>query len=169
MDAKDAQDVFRQLSEYLNEHGFQWIVREVNSQIASGRLEQRKVKVAKPVEDGNFEPLLISTEDDVPIQRYAEGSKATFVVAIPYSPKEQLHILLDAIERVFVDSARIERDTRHLVEAEDLGIEQIRFLEPDRDAEAATLTIREAAPAFLDTFIDELMGLLNRLRQEVRS
>lgn len=167
MDAQDAQDLFRQLSEFLVEHGFQWIVLEVNNQIASGRLEQRKVKVTKPVEDENSEPSLFNMEHGAPPQRYAEGSKATFVVAIPYSPQEQLRILLDAIERVFVDSARIERDTRRIIEAEALGIEQIRFLEPD--VEPATLTIGEADPAVLDTFINELMGLLTTLRQEVRS
>ena len=88
MDEAEARDTLQRLSAALSQGGADWIVRQVSAAVQEGRT-QEKVKVRRP----RGRPALHPVEDEE-LKRRPTGE---FTRSLPYSPQEQLALLIEAI------------------------------------------------------------------------
>lgn len=107
MDDQDFQRIFDDLSLTLTEQGLGWIVSEVIDVINEGQISTVKVET--------FKETLSDSGIEREIQR---ASKAEFLSVVEYTQREQLLLLLDAIEQTLVQTAAMEQEIAEFFENE---------------------------------------------------
>jgi len=89
-------DTFNELKNLLNESGLNWIVKEVEQEIETGKFFEEKHATLK--ESGN----------DIAGTRYSRGKKVDFTKRKDYEAKEKLILLLDGLSTGVIEPIKIE-------------------------------------------------------------
>lgn len=123
MSEEDDANYRRRISEVLNRHGFGWVIGQVEAQIAEGKPSSKQVS--------ERETLPFSADPMFAIRR-PRSRRASLITSEPYTERERLEILLQAIEAAIIQRSTIEQTIfDHLT-----GIANIRFV-PDNPTEDA--------------------------------
>jgi hypothetical protein len=97
----DARRFFEMLANQLREHGAGTLVDQVIDEIAQGRQIVYKTVASRKGE----QQLQRAEGDEVQIER---GRRRQYSETLEYSAHERLELLLEAIDRAIVDTARID-------------------------------------------------------------
>jgi hypothetical protein len=97
----EAVVVFQRLRDFLMERKLAWVFEQVSEEIRSGKL------ASKPVKLTHTEPLW--TQQAVHVdERRRRSSTAMFPTTLEYSKKEELNLLINAIDEAVLKLADIE-------------------------------------------------------------
>lgn len=91
LEPQEAADVYSELSKLARAQGLNWLLADVEGQIALGKQGTRDIEVT--------ETALTLYPDTFPQRR---GRKASFVVTQPLTEREKLLLLVEALEAVSV-------------------------------------------------------------------
>ncbi len=89
LSAGEIDAAYSALAQAAKQYGLEWVVEQVESQIALGRIRTGKVR-AKEV------PLRGTNDDEV--ERMSKGRPLKFTLSDNYSTQEKLEILIQALE-----------------------------------------------------------------------
>jgi len=89
----------RRIVEFLIRYGFGWVVQQADAQIAEGKISAKSV-----IEQERFRPQL----DPMFVVRKPRRRQASLITSEPYSEREKLEILLNAIKAAVIERAQIE-------------------------------------------------------------
>ena len=104
MNELEYQEAYNSLVDILNNNGLDWVAAQVAEHIRIGKTIQKEIDTLKE----ERYPQLFSDDDFQ--SRFRKGSRDTFPVVIDYEPRERLELLLNAIEKVVLDTAQIESE-----------------------------------------------------------
>lgn len=93
LEEKETQYLYRDLSQLISKEGLDWLLQDVEREIALGSEKTEKIK---------FEIMAQESDLDYHPKKKKKGPPAKFIVTQPYSDREKLHILLEAIEAISV-------------------------------------------------------------------
>jgi hypothetical protein len=114
---------YTELVDALLTIGADWIIAEVEEVVSRGRAVQ--FRELSPEESALYETRLNEeSRSGVPVGR----AKADDFIGVPYSPHEQLTLLVDAIERVVITSERSHAYVTRLTKR--LGIVSLELTDP---------------------------------------
>lgn len=123
----DARRLFESLASQLRERGAGTIVDQVIDEITQGRQIVYKTVAARKGE----RQLQRGESDEVPSER---GNRRQYAETLQYSARERLELLLSAVSRAIIDTARIDNELvrrfgniRFVPEQEE---ERVRSFEP---------------------------------------
>jgi hypothetical protein len=91
LEEREAADVFGELSKLALTHGLNWLIGDVEGQIALGKQATQDIEVRDTI---------LSVDFDKSSQRRTR--KASFVVTQPFSDREKLLLLIEALEAASV-------------------------------------------------------------------
>jgi hypothetical protein len=91
LDLKEAEEVFRELSDIVREVGLDWLITDVRRQISLGKQGTRDIQVEATLRSPHAEYL-----------PKRKGRKAEFIVTQPLTERERLHLLIEALEAASV-------------------------------------------------------------------
>lgn len=117
MEENDARIVFETLVNHLTELKLGWVVDQVNERIRLGKLISKDVSVTRDAHG-----------------KIGRKRKASFVTTVPFTAKERLSILIDAIDHVAIQTGQMgAKVVEHLHEK---GFESVEFYpDPQEDLE----------------------------------
>jgi len=101
MTQEDAHDVFIALSKILEEIGLTWMLDQVKQEIVHGKTATKTLSILA---------------EDFPNEYRQRRQRVRFVSTEEYSSKEQLHLLLDAMEQTIVASLEMQKSILTLTE-----------------------------------------------------
>lgn len=105
MNEEEAQGAYAEIVGVLRDHKFAWVVSQVEDSIDLGKTVKKKVDASEFI-------------DDVAAgERRGRRKMQDFVTTDPYSARERLELLLDAIQRV-VALPEFEAQTVEILDAE---------------------------------------------------
>jgi hypothetical protein len=90
---------FEALSQFVSSRGLGWVITQVQEHIRFGRLETRKIKAGA---DQKSDEIVFRAARREPLK------SEEFSSTREYSPKEQLKLLIDALERALIVTAEME-------------------------------------------------------------
>lgn len=152
----DEREYFERLSEILQEHGFDWVLTQVQAEISEGRVVSKEVSA----------PSIESAVDPVTMVRQTpRRRRASLVTTLPLSPRERLEVLIRGIEAAVVTRAELEEAVFRMTK----NVSQIDF-KPDEsdkdfftdDRHAHSLRIERVSSA--DRVKEDLSKTLKELR-----
>ena len=100
LEPKEAQEVFRSLSQIASQEGLDWLLHDVQRQIDLGKQSTKEIQVESTVK--GYEAGYLPKK---------KGHPAKFIVTQPYSEQEKLHLLIEAIEAASIGLSRGIFDT----------------------------------------------------------
>lgn len=151
MNDTEATRTFQALALKLKEAQLSWLIDQVNSELTFGKSTTKQVSVQDKPRTMQGRP-----------RRQAEE----FVSASPFSAKEQLGILLDAIEQVLVGTAETQKEIIDLVGFVVEGV-AIEFHSETPEIESFRYDRTDIAPRANST--QRLRVLLQELGEELKS
>jgi hypothetical protein len=127
LEPSEAADVYSQLSKLAIAHGLDWLIADVEVQIALGKQETKDMQVSETV---------ASSQPNSSPQR--RGRKASFVVIQRLTEREKLCLLIEALEAASVGLSLGILDTYQTIGEVTHGLRAIGFA-PDVDGGRVTL------------------------------
>ena len=97
MTEQEAVEYREEIAALLRTHGASWIVDQANEQMASGKLQTKRVDASETV---------VHPVTQAP-RRSSRKSMAEFLFTVPYSETEKLSILLEAIDLALISPVSI--------------------------------------------------------------
>jgi hypothetical protein len=131
MSEEDDAAYRRRIVDSLIRNGFEWVVQEVDAQIADGKVSAKSV-----IEQERF----LTQLDPMFTVRKPRRRQASLITSEPYSESERLDILLNAIKAAIVERVQIEVAILDQLPE----ISAVEF-EPDAPTEEVDLGFRGAA------------------------
>jgi hypothetical protein len=98
---EDDAEYRRRIINALNRHGFSWVVAQAEAQIAEGKPSAKQVSEREAV------PF---AQDPLFEIRRPRSRRASLITSEPYSERERLEIILQAIEAAVLQRALIENE-----------------------------------------------------------
>lgn len=157
---EEANNAYEVLVLAARSSGLDWIVREVEEEVALGRVELRSL----PVQDLKYSPPeeLFANDKVFPDgpPKTKRRSRATFNVSRPLTPQERLLLLTDSLEAGVVELNGLADTVLHFI-ADELGQERLVFA-PEADVKPAVelsvqeLRARREATSRLSLLLSEL-------------
>ena len=161
----ECEDLFRRLIAMLQAAGVHWLVDQVMVEVQTGKLGLKEVSTLK-VATGKPQGDLFTGEPS-----YRSGRKAEFPVSVAYNPREQLELILVAIERVIIDTHDMEDAVFQYLGERSSKTSEVVFFSEDMvgaGSEAtAELSFSRASVAERREAVKELRSLLSDLRKEM--
>ena len=159
MNDQECEQVYHQLLKELKDNGVDWIINQVNEELTSGKAIEKTVDTIKEIsyiEHSLFEEI---------IPKYRKGPKVTFPATESYSKKEQLILLLNAIEQGIINATMLEVHTSNFFHRQIQNTIEIEFYademeQPSFKVDTPNLSDREK-------YIQHLKKLLDKLRDEI--
>ncbi len=149
MTASEATDTYNALVRMLREAGLEWVSAQVAQEAATGRTVRKTVSVFG-------EELTLK----VPSRR----QRVEFLSTEAYSPRERLHLMLDAIEQTAVGTAEMQRSTLEMLSAHGKVLD-VRFASETPEVEEHGYRSTDVEPR--EVGARKLRSLLNELRREL--
>ena len=153
MTDQECIEVYQELVAALRQMGLGWAIDQVNEVLRLGKIQQKKVRTLRSD----------ATERQLSLRL---GAEADLAESVPYTPQEQLTLLIDTIEQVAVNTAEMAHITISSLEniVSNQRIHGIRFISEDNDvthlvSNQQTITRKVAA--------DELREHLQVLRKRI--
>jgi hypothetical protein len=109
----DEREYLERLTAVLRENGFDWVVMQAQTTIAEGK------SVTKEVRAPDFPPAY---DDNTLVRQTPRRRRAELIATEPFTPAEQLEILLHAVEAAIVDRVALEEAVLQSV-GENINIE----------------------------------------------
>ena len=175
----EAATTYHALVQFLKDSELQWIVAQVEEQVALGHVESKRMAVSErdpfDEEDTRSRKRRAVSEPDLFGEAYPnsrEGRRqtrktpATFVVSREYSPEERLLLLIDSAVIGIVQLNQIADEVAQFFEKE-LGNGTVRF-EPEADVKPS-FEIGSRATARSRIAAEALLTLLAELKREIPS
>lgn len=152
----ECETAFAELEEAVNKIGLQWVTTQVAEELRFGRTVTRKVSSRPDTPD---ESVLESLDE-------RRRSKVRVSATRPYSAKERLLILLDAIERAAVATEEMESSVRDCLNRSPAGWSAIRLVRTD-EANRDPLLIEAAPNEYRSRHSAALKRLISALREMI--
>jgi hypothetical protein len=149
MTEEDYQQTYQELATMLKDMQLGWVVKQVEILVRS-------------------EGATASLDNRPGITR-ADSPQALLTKSAPYTAQEQLLLLIDATERLVVDSTEIEGDLVQFLESEEQRLQQpvtIEFASDDFKADKSKTPFRREGITERCQAAAALRQLLQKLRQE---
>jgi hypothetical protein len=149
---EEVHDAYSVLVRAAKHHGLDWVVTQVESQIALGRIRTGKVR-AKEV------PLRGTPEEE--IERMSKGRPAKFTVSDEYSAHEKLKILIEALQQAVCGVWRTASAVSGFMSDNIPNLSAVKFL-PDGiskepfSLEARDIHVRKQSVETFEALIQEL-------------
>jgi hypothetical protein len=162
MNDKDFNEIFIALSDVLRQKDMVWVSDQVNEQIRFGKTESKEISPQEKVRPRNTLPG---------IELYSrtaggrKGKKEEFLVSTPYTSKERILLLVDAIEQALVNTNRMVHDTLDYSH-EKFKMDAITFYSEDNQI-SKTFSLPEFVASRKQ--ILHLKDLLEELRRKVNA
>jgi hypothetical protein len=149
----EAADVYGQLSGIARAHGLEWLIIDVESQIALGKQATRDIEVRDTF-------LTVDSHSSPQLRRH----KASFVVTQPLTERERLFLLIEALEAASVGLSLGILNTYETLGAVNHGLQAIGFAP---DAERARIAIVSSEILERKDTVVRLAILLKELKDSV--
>jgi hypothetical protein len=175
--AEEAVGAFDVLADSLRERGYTWILDQIDETLNLGKMKPSKAIDFTVDEDVEARyviarPQRPSLESD-PRQaskkgpnKKPKGRPVDIERVEPFTPHERLNLLLDAVERVFVASEKMERVT--IERFGRIDSERTREIVIDFQAEAGERARSVAPSAQRSQSVESLSSLLEMLHEAVQ-
>lgn len=152
------EDDFNRIKNILNERNLNWIIRQVQEQIETGKLVIEKQTTLKEIyRDSLIEPLFEAAE-------YRSGPPADYTVREDYTPKEKVELIIKAIQRATVDPAFMERDLNQVLENK---IESIAFTNPNEEEEQISTVLDLTREQEMESKVEELNNIILKMLKKI--
>jgi hypothetical protein len=148
---------YRTISARAREVGLDWIVDQVEEQLALGNVALRSLSVREP-DLFSAEPEIFAVKS-----RRRKSTRATFLVSRPYTAQEQLELLVDSLLIGVVQLNQIADKVISFV-ASELDSTSIEFAP---EAEVKPILRLETESARVAEASEKLESLLNELKREI--
>lgn len=121
LEPKEASDAYRELSQIATGEGLQWLLEDVERQIALGKQATKHIQVESTVRgpDADYLPK-------------KKGRPARFIVTGPYSEREKLLLLIEALEAASVGLSRGLLNTYEIIRQDLQDLDALGFA-PDTE------------------------------------
>lgn len=144
----EASLTYRVLVSTLRENHLDWVVEQVSRQIESGRPTRKRIALRESWQQ----------------ETGRRKSRAEFVSTVPYTPLEQLRLLVDALDHSVVSTAEMEEFVlKHL--PEEAGLNAIKFVAEGTAEESYAIEPNQVQGRM--TAAGQLKNLLNEIRNEL--
>jgi hypothetical protein len=141
----DARDYFKAIADMLRDLQVEWVLTQVMDEVKEGKTKPKHISVTSEPSSGT------------------KGSRTKFLSTQPYTTKEQLELLIVAIERAVVATTAIQAAFFELVGQ---GPTAVRFVEETEQEPAHEYS----APALQQQrSVTDLVEVLKELHAEVRA
>jgi hypothetical protein len=134
---EECLQAFSDIEAALRDLGVGWVVEQVDTLLAVGRVTHVQVSTTTALLDSGRQ--LTFSEPERASRR---GRKAEFAKAIDFSPRERLAILLDAIDQAFGQTVSMQSEADSAVK-EILGAAGVELIDP-ATGDVASLTVDDA-------------------------
>ena len=151
----EATQVFALLTETLREAKLAWIAEQADASISQGILSSKSIRELGVHADDV--PYLVASEKSRPAK--------TLVIAVEYSPKQKLNLLVEAIERGTVEVYDMTLSSLDHLEKEINGLKAFDFR--SETAETENFSISHSELISKSAAIVRLKTLLKQLRKEI--
>jgi hypothetical protein len=160
--------LYQELARILDGAGLGWVVGQVGEQVRYGKPEEEvEVEAIEHVEwpDPLFGTPERTEQTGTGGRRRRRGAKLTLMQTVPYSPRERLRLMVDAIERVAVHTLELEKGITGFLAADHDAPKEMSFL-PEEFDEARGFSIETGTFARRAEHARRLRELLNEIRAE---
>lgn len=155
MEVEESRIFFGQIVDILYHQNLNWVVEQVNEQIATGKTQPKRVRAYRETRDMPLLPMRL-------------GAEVELAETIPYTPQEQLLILVRAVEQVVSNVADMEDkvvETFERLSGQQMNV-RITFLTPNEDSPRHSISREDAqrrtsATVVLRHALLELRGRIN--------
>jgi hypothetical protein len=155
---EESREYFIQIRLLLLQSKLNWIVPQVEEEIASGRLASKPLKEISLRQTSMFEVV-----SETKPQR---SSKENVSTSEAYTFKEQLAILLNALEEIS-DIYLLKSETLLLLKGFNENVTSVQFVSPHSDtAESPTNAVLRNEDNDFDTF-QKLKEIIGQIKQEI--
>lgn len=135
-----------------------WVIEEVEAQVALGRLSVKKVRPAE------FKARFEDRHNQENYVNKPKGQSLKFVVSEEYTPRERLMILLDAVESAVVQTVEV---ARYITLNDNIEIQGLQNIEFFSEQTGQSFRINPTQVLLYDESVKKLARLLGQLRQRV--
>ena len=153
LEPREASEVYHRLSEIARAHKLDWLLEDVERQIALGKEGTKDIQVESTLRSVPTDPL-----------PKRKGRLAKFIVTQPFTEHEKLHLLIEALEAVSVGLSLGILNSYEILGETLRGVQTIGFA-PDTEGSEITL-IEPDIPRRKDS-VTRLEQLLKELKEEV--
>jgi hypothetical protein len=153
LNPNEAQMVYGFLVNKAKEYKLGWVVDDVERQISLGKEVPKKFQT----EISNYLP------DDL-YSKKRKGKTESFIVGEPYSEKEKLYILIDAIEATTCGLSRAVLQTIEFLKSKLKDLDSLEFI-PDIEHGRGLLISKEFI--YKTQQVEQLFGLLKELKEVI--
>jgi hypothetical protein len=91
LEPREAEEVYRHLSDIVRDVGLDWLIADVKHQISLGKQVTKEIQVEATLRSPHAEHL-----------PKRKGRKTAFIVTQPLTERERLHLLIEALEAASV-------------------------------------------------------------------
>lgn len=145
MDNNEYKNLYDQLKKILSEYNLTWVVEQVNETIHEGKI--------------------VNVEESLPRK---SKTKTHRIKQENFSEKEKLFLLIDAFERIILDSSEIENELNEFLTEENReSILDPKLLFSEEDDEDYQVIFYTDSVKLRQQIAMELKNLLDMLRKEV--
>ncbi len=147
MNNNEYKNLYYQLKKILNEYNLTWVVEQVNETIREGKI--------------------VNVEESLPRK---SKTKTHRIKQENFSEKEKLFLLIDAFERIILDSSEIENELNEFLTEENReSILDPKILFSEEDDEDYQVIFYTDSVKVRQQIAMELKNLLDMLRKEVNN
>ena len=149
---EEARNLYRQILDVLSQSKLDWIVPQVQMEISKGKIDKKTIG---DITSGQAE-LMFPEETQV----LKSNSKAVVSVSEAYSPKEELTILLNALEEIS-DVSSIRNEMLFNIKAFNKNVISVNILSEDS---GVSVTLEENGD---EGIFQRLKGIIQQVKSEI--
>ncbi len=151
MTPSEATRIFNGLDSVLRESGLDWVSAQVLQEVALGKPNRKTISVPGEESDST---------------RPSRRQRVEFLSTVPYTPEEQLQLLVDAIEQTVVATVEMQTSTLKMLSGDDYR-RDVRFTSDVPGTQEHGYGREQAEVSAVDA--GKLHILLSELRGELRN
>ncbi len=164
MDDGSATEYFAALARILNEKDLGWVVNQVNDEIRFGKVGSGEfLAVKEERRNESIQTSFFESREDYKIKK-----KEKFNVIVPYTEKEKLKLLIEAIKRLVIDTTEMEN---HIMDffTQPNGKNEVTLIFYSENGVPEPLVLVKNETQEKNGNIDELRKFLDELSEEIEN
>jgi len=135
MNDQKCEEIRHRLEALLKQHRLEWVIGQVNEEIRSGKMTSEAVVAVKDE---------ASVPSEIRPTRKPRVTKEKFLRRVNYTKREQLVLLIDAVERAVVDVIDLGLQVGDFVEKESVHGKEVKFASEEEGVHGRLFSPSEA-------------------------